>query len=756
MCGALRARSLGISLAAAAVSGALVTLSLPPLDAGPVAFVALVPILWAIREARGRRAALLGFVFGLVYLGILLLWLLSVTVLGWGVLVVGQAPWFALTLAYGAAIWRDDRPLRTAFWVAAGWTAIEIARGIWPLGGFTWGGLGATQHDNSLLLPLASVLGAWGISFVIVAVNALLLALLRAGEWRKRIVPTAAATALTLVPAAIPLSSPDGPPTDVAIVQGNVPKFVALGSRFIEDRIVAENHAELHRELARRPPDLAVWPENALDRDPSRDSSLGRLVRGSIRAVAAPTLIGAITTGEDGRLRNENLLYHPIGRVVSRYAKNHLVPFGEYVPFRRHLGFVGELQQVPRDLFPGSVPGRFSIPGATFASIICFENTFPDLVRQFVTDEMGFLVVSTNNSTFLRTPLSAQHLVMSELRAVENGRWVVHAAISGISAIIDYRGNVLAETALFEQTILRRDIPQAEGRTVFNVIGGWLPLGFGLLAMLGFLARPIRRRREPHGLPSRPRVAVVIPTYNEADTIAQVLERLRAVDDDLTVVVVDDSSSDGTGDIVREVGNRDARVQLIVRPSKGGLASAYADGFHRVLDAGADLIVEMDADLSHRPEELPGLLEAAGRHDLVIGSRYVSGGGVRNWGLVRRLLSRGGNLYARLLLGLPVTDATSGFRVFRREMLEHLLHEGVSSEGYAFQVELAMRTWLSGGSVWEAPITFDDRRAGHSKFSRRIIVEALWRILVWGLRYRLLPRSHAAQLSQASDRGQQT
>ena len=176
------------------------------------------------------------------------------------------------------------------------------------------------------------------------------------------------------------------------------------------------------------------------------------------------------------------------------------------------------------------------------------------------------------------------------------------------------------------------------------------------------------------------------------------------------------------------------------RPGKQGLASAYRDGFRRALDADYDLIVEMDSDLSHRPEELPRLLEGAQRNDLTVGSRYVKGGGTKNWPLSRRILSRGGNIYAGIILGHRVKDSTSGYRVFRPEVLQYLLDKGIDSEGYGFQIELAYRAWQAGFSVGEVPITFEDRKAGTSKLSRGIVVEALWRVLQWGVRDRLLRR----------------
>jgi glycosyltransferase involved in cell wall biosynthesis len=186
-------------------------------------------------------------------------------------------------------------------------------------------------------------------------------------------------------------------------------------------------------------------------------------------------------------------------------------------------------------------------------------------------------------------------------------------------------------------------------------------------------------------------------------------------------------------------------VTLIERPEKGGLAGAYLDGFGVALAEGYDLIVEMDADLSHRPEDLPRLLEAARNHHLAIGSRYMAGGRVRNWGLLRRVLSRGGNLYVRILLGLPVADATSGFRVYRREALRELVAHRLRSEGYAFQVELAYRAWRRGLAVAEVPITFEERRHGHSKISRAIVAEALLQVAAWSVRDRLLRRRPASR-----------
>jgi dolichol-phosphate mannosyltransferase len=229
---------------------------------------------------------------------------------------------------------------------------------------------------------------------------------------------------------------------------------------------------------------------------------------------------------------------------------------------------------------------------------------------------------------------------------------------------------------------------------------------------------------------------VVIPTYNERETIGalvtQVLDNSR-----FRVLVVDDNSPDGTGNLVTTLAQEEPRLGLLARPGKLGLGTAYLDGFRRALKEGAQFIFEMDADFSHDPSYLPHLLEAAEqRYDLVLGSRYVPGGGTTDWGLLRRFISRGGNLYAGMILGLPVVDATGGFRCYRREVLETLNLDAVRSNGYSFQIEMAYRTLRAGFRVGEIPIIFPDRRVGKSKMSRRIVLEAL--INVWRLRFGLI------------------
>src|SRR3954469_25797823 len=240
----------------------------------------------------------------------------------------------------------------------------------------------------------------------------------------------------------------------------------------------------------------------------------------------------------------------------------------------------------------------------------------------------------------------------------------------------------------------------------------------------------------PHLVPGLGRVVMVVPTYDEALNLPVLVERLRAAQPDVDLLVVDDNSPDGTGAIADTIAVADPQVSVLHRTSKEGLGAAYLHGFRVALDRGYDLIGEMDADGSHQPEQLPRLLDAARDADLVIGSRWVPGGSVVNWPPSRRLLSVGGNLYARVLLGVPVHDVTAGYRVFRHTTLETIDLASVESAGYIFQTDLAFRTVRAGLRVVEVPIEFVERVRGESKMSRDVALESLRRITVWGLRER--------------------
>lgn len=236
------------------------------------------------------------------------------------------------------------------------------------------------------------------------------------------------------------------------------------------------------------------------------------------------------------------------------------------------------------------------------------------------------------------------------------------------------------------------------------------------------------------------RTLVIIPTYNEREALPTTLGRLRAAVPQADVLIVDDASPDGTGDLADKSAAGDRKVHVLHRTGKLGLGTAYIAGFDWALENGYDVVVEMDADGSHQPEQLPRLLKALGddaRADLVLGSRWVPGGEVVNWPKSREVLSRGANIYTRIMLGLRVADATGGFRAFRASTLSELDLSTVSSQGYCFQVDMTRRIDDHGGRVVEVPITFVERTAGDSKMSRNIIVEALWRVTLWGIERRI-------------------
>ncbi len=234
------------------------------------------------------------------------------------------------------------------------------------------------------------------------------------------------------------------------------------------------------------------------------------------------------------------------------------------------------------------------------------------------------------------------------------------------------------------------------------------------------------------------RVLVVLPTYNESENIDEVLRRLRRAVPGADILVVDDGSPDGTADRAEALGAELGHVEVLRRPAKAGLGSAYRAGFRIGLARGYDVFVEMDSDLSHDPDALPSLLDAvAAGGDLAIGSRYVPGGRIPNWPWLRRAISRFGNLYARALLRIPVEDSTAGYRAYTRWALEHIDLDTVRADGYGFQVEMAYRVHRNGGRVVEVPIEFRDRELGTSKMSGRIVVEALVLVTWWGVRDRL-------------------
>jgi apolipoprotein N-acyltransferase len=744
-----------VALVLSLIGGVISSLAFPPVAAWPLAFLAPALLLVALREATPGRGFVLGLVYGLTGFGLTLSWLQLFGALAWGALTLLAALSVALFGLSFPLVRRPDHPLLTALGAAALWTAIDWLRGLWPLGGFTWGSLGASQVSNTITVRAAVVAGVFGVTFVVAFAAALLAEATLGGRGLTRLGWVTLAAAAALAPVGIPFATATGRPIDVAAVQVDFLEGVRHRSREDGDIAVTRLNLDLHETLKDDPPDLAVWGESALD-----PGSLAILdeVRAAISDVGVPVVSGATSrdirgSGRDEELFNQAVVFDASGAVVDVYRKTHLVPYGEYIPWRSVVGWISALEQIAYELTPGERPHTLTAPGLpTFAAPICFENSFPALDRELVRQGAEFLIVLTNNASYDETSASAQHLQMSRIRAIEDGRWIVHAAVSGISAFIDPSGRAHDETSLFEPDLIRRTIRASSERTLSVRLGDWLP-GVSLLAVAGLAAVPRRRRdgrAEPEPLGPGARTLVILPTYDEARTIRNVIAGVLA-HPGVDALVVDDSSPDGTAGIVRELMAGEPRLRLIERPARAGLATAYEEGFGRALDEGYDLIVEMDSDLSHDPAQLGSLLEAAReRCHLVVGSRYVAGGSVTNWSRIRLALSRTGNIYARVMLGIPVHDATSGYRAYRRPLLQDLVSEPFHADGYGFQVELVMRSWLNGWTIGEVPITFREREHGHSKLSRRIVVEALWLVTRWGVALRALGRPYRGSRSRVS------
>ena len=344
------------------------------------------------------------------------------------------------------------------------------------------------------------------------------------------------------------------------------------------------------------------------------------------------------------------------------------------------------------------------------------------------------LVVQTNNATFGFTDESVQQLAMSRLRAVEYGRAVVHISTVGVSALITPDGRTVSSTRLFTPAVLQAALPLRTRTTPATRLGdlpGW-SAGRRRAAAVPPAARSAGGPGDRAGSWWWCRPTTSAPTWRRSSA------RLRAAVPAADVLVADDDSPDGTGKLADDLAGQDRQVHVLHRAAKCGLGAAYLDAFGWGLGRGYEVLVEMDADGSHAPEQLSRLLAAidAGA-DVVLGSRWVPGGEVLNWPRSRELLSRGGNTYTRLALGIGLRDATGGYRAFRREALQQMDLSEVASQGYCFQVDLAWRAVRRGLRVVEVPITFTERRLGESKMSRAIVVEALWRVTRWGLRHRL-------------------
>jgi apolipoprotein N-acyltransferase len=493
-----RGHSTPAAIGAAVLSGVLVGLAFPPVDAGVLVLIALVPLLWVWREASPGRAALAGFVFGLTSFGIVLEWSRYFGAVAVVPLVAGEAAFVAGAGALVALY--ASRGLRSPWLVAAVWVVVEALRATFPFGGLPWGQLGVGLHDLPWARALASVGGVPLVSFVVVACNGLLVDLAVAlRERRTRAGVLAAAGVFALVTATVVVDVTRFSPTSTgrvrfALLQGNDQNRRLTDAEIRSDYLL-RRHLDLADRLGGRY-DLVVFPESSLERDPTTNRDVRNALLGVARTRDAVVLANARVPTRTGGLANANLAYTPDGRLQGIYAKQHLVPFGEYVPWRDQLSFIGELEQVPYDYVPGDRRVLFRAGGRPFGSVICFESAFAPLVRDFVRDGAELLVVSTNNRSYRRSGLAEQHVALSQMRAAETGRPVLHASISGISGVVDPDGDVHDTSELFVNKVTTGAVETTTGETIYVRFGDWVVLACGLaLVALGLVA--VRRRRGP-------------------------------------------------------------------------------------------------------------------------------------------------------------------------------------------------------------------------------------------------------------------
>ncbi|MDQ3986619.1 MAG: apolipoprotein N-acyltransferase [Actinomycetota bacterium] len=483
--------------AAVLVGGGALALAFPEPDLAPVAWIALVPLLVSLRRAPPGRALRLGIAFGLSFFGALLSWISLVGWVAWAVLIALESLFvgaFGLAFSYSS---RAGAVLRVAS-APVLWVAAEYLRARVPLGGFTWGQLAQSQHNLAWMLKPAAFAGGWAVAFVVVGVNALM-----AEAWialvDRRIVFAAASTGLAALlvglPALVPQIEADGRPIKVAIVQGNVPRDFE-GDVFDKELKIISSHERLTARLD-QPVDLVVWPESSLGIDIDENSQASEAVRGAAVAADAPMIVGGNLDVDSDHYRVMAFLVDAQGAIVDRYQKTHLVPFGEYVPARSYLDWIPMLDQVPRDAVAGREKTVFGVAGGQIAPVVSYEGDFGSLVRSRIDSGGRMLVVATNTSTWGESWASAQHVAFSKVRAVENGVWVIHAALSGISAFIAPNGSVFGTAPLWTATTSIHEVRFATEPSFYARTGDWLPVACLLLAVVMGAALLVRGRTRP-------------------------------------------------------------------------------------------------------------------------------------------------------------------------------------------------------------------------------------------------------------------
>lgn len=498
--------------AAAMASGLMLAASRPSIDVGFLSLVGLVPLLLALRGVRPRTAAGLGLIAGCGYYGVVVSW-------AWYFGAVALFPFVLVLAAYWSAAmavlsWLRSRGWTSVWLVPAVWIVSEAAVARWPLGGFSWGELGYSTHDLGALRNLASFGGLSLVSAVVVLINAIIAEAI--AGWHERtdtvrwLRPTASAAAtVAVLTAGWSLGAPQMRATGslrVAALQGNnINRDLTVNE--IAARTLPNNHFGLAASL-KSPQDLIVFPESGMHPERIDDVSIQARLRQVANDHDAYVIANGVHDRPDGRASNRSVVFDPEGQLVVTYDKRHLVPFGEYVPWRATLTkYISALDRIPRDFAPGARNGRFVVRRRLVSQVICFESAFGYAVRDDVDAGAEFIVVSTNNRSYRRSANSAQHIAIAQLRAAETGREIIHASVSGVSAHINDKGEVIQESQMFVNSVLQAAVTTRSGSTIYVRVGDW-PLATALIALFALLtltaARRFRGQRSTLAAPDAP------------------------------------------------------------------------------------------------------------------------------------------------------------------------------------------------------------------------------------------------------------
>lgn len=433
-------------------------------------------------------------IFGIVGYTVIFSWIFYFGAIAMVPLILAMSAIIAATGALDA--WLRGRGVRSAWVLASIWTLFELGRSRFPLGGLPWGDMGVALHDIPVARALASVGGVPLVTFLVVVTNALVLDAGIAAASRRGRRALAAVAGLAIVVGVATIAGvtwtwgPARGTLRIAALQGNDLNR-DLTRQEEARRYLPAQHFALADSLG-GDYDLIIFPESSFDKDPATDRYLTKNVKRVAEEYNSFLLVNAPVPSPDGRDYNANVMFDPDGKAVGLYAKRHLVPFGEYVPMRRFLGWIPAIDQIPYDYAPGHDQQLFDVRGTEVSTVICFENAFSNLTRDTVRDGAEILVVSTNNASYRRSSNTAQHVAISQMRAAETGRPLVHASISGITAFVDPEGNVTQETALFEQAAVSAMVTGRGGQTPYVRYGNWAAWGSAIV-VLGAVILALRR-----------------------------------------------------------------------------------------------------------------------------------------------------------------------------------------------------------------------------------------------------------------------